>query len=121
MIQTSKDRAIALFQQVEKGTLFLDASVTVIADAVFVLTSKRLYNRSHEEVAAKLTTLVRLPGFHVESRNIVLRALQLYGTNRYPDFGEAMIVAHAEQSGVRTVYSYDTDFDLAPGVTRRDP
>lgn len=116
-----QDRAIALFQQVEQGILSLDAAVTVIADAVFVLTSKRLYDQPRDEVAAKLTTLVRLPGFHVKSRRTVLRALQLFGSTRYLDFGDAMIVAQAEQSGVRTVYAYDTDFDRAPGITRKEP
>jgi predicted nucleic acid-binding protein len=116
-----QDRAIALFEQVEHGTLSLDAPMTVVADAVFVLTSKRLYNRPRDSVAAKLTTLARLPGFHVKNRRTVLRALQLFGATTYLDFGDAMLVAQAEASGVPTIYSYDTDFDRVPGVERREP
>lgn len=116
-----QDRAIALFLEVESGQVSLAAPDTVIADTVFVLTSRRLYNRSRREVAAKLTMLVRLPHFHVMNRSLVLRALELFGSTPYLDFGDAMIVAHMLESGERTVYSYDKDFDRVSSVTRREP
>jgi predicted nucleic acid-binding protein len=118
---TKQDRAIALFERIEQTQFSLEAPVTVIADAVFVLTSRRLYNRSRAEVASKLTTLVRLPNFHVKDRRTVLRALQLFGSTTYLDFGDAMIVAQAQQSGLRTVYAYDADFDRIAGITRIEP
>jgi predicted nucleic acid-binding protein len=116
-----QDRAIALFERIEQAKLSLDAPVTVIADAVFVLTSRRLYNRPRGEVASKLTTLVRLPNFHVKDRRTVLRALQLFAGTTYLDFGDAMIVAQAQQSGLQTVYAYDQDFDRIAGITRIEP
>lgn len=116
-----QDGAIALFERVEGEHLSLDAPVTVIADAVYVLTSRRLYNRPRPQVAAKLTTLVRLPNFHVKDRRIVLRALQLFAGAPYLDFGDAMIIAQAQRSGVQTVYAYDHDFDRVPGITRLEP
>ncbi len=119
--QAKQDRAIALFERVEQAKLSLDAPVTVIADAVYVLTSRRLYNRPRAEVASKLTTLVRLPSFHVKDRRIVLRALQLFAGTSYLDFGDAMIIAQAQRSGVQTVYAYDQDFDRIAGVTRLEP
>jgi predicted nucleic acid-binding protein len=116
-----QDRAIALFEQVEQRTLSIAAPDTMIADAVFVLTSKRLYNKPRAEVAAKLSTLVGLPYFHVRNRATVLRALHLFGTTSVLDFGDAMIVAQATESGAGTVYTYDKDFDRMPGITRREP
>jgi predicted nucleic acid-binding protein len=116
-----QEPAIALFEQVERGTHSLAAPVTVIADAVFVLTSKQLYNKRRDEVAAKLTALLRLPGYHVKNRRTVLRALQLFGTTTQLDFGDAMIVAQMQESGSQTVYSYDTDFDGIPGIAREEP
>ncbi len=114
-------RASALFEQVEQRILSLAAPDTVIADAVFVLTSRRLYNLRRAEVAAKLTTLVRLANFHVENRDAVLRALNLFGATSHLDFGDTLIIAQMQQSGEQTVYSYDIDFDEIPGVTRREP
>ncbi len=105
----SKQAASAhLFEQVEVGTLSLAAPDTVIADAVFVLSSPRLYRRSRAEVVALLSALVRLPHFHVQRRRNVLRALELYGTTNL-DFGDVMIAAAMEQARSPYLYSYDAD------------
>ena len=116
-----QQRAVALFEQVEQRALTLVAPDTVIADAVFVLTSKRIYNLPRTEVAAKLTTLVRLPNFRVKHRAAVLRALALFGTATQLDFGDALQVAMMQQAKASLIYSFDTDFDGIPGVTRREP
>src|ERR671925_459934 len=71
--------AAALFQRIEQGSLTVAAPVTVIADAVFVLHSPRLYNKPRPEVQSLLTPLVRLPHLRVQQRQVVLRALALYG------------------------------------------
>lgn len=113
-------KATALFEKVEAGKLTLAAPDTVVADAVYVLSSKQLYKKSREEVWELLTPLVRLPKFRVKNRRIVLSALTLYATTKL-DFGDAMIVAMMEQLGSKTVYSYDTDFDKIPHIARSSP
>ena len=85
--------AAALFTRIEQGQLTVAAPVTVIADAVFVLHSSRLYNKSRADVQALLTALVGLPHFHVQQRWIVLRALDLYGSS-HSGFGDAMLRGH---------------------------
>lgn len=112
--------AVKLFEKVEEGTLTLAAPDTVIADAVYVLSSKQLYKKSRQEVWELLIPLVRLSKFKVKNRRIVLSALALFATTNL-DFGDAMIVAMMEQTGSKTVYAYDTDFDKMPGITRRVP
>ena len=112
--------AKALFQRVEDGSLTIGAPVTVIADAVYVLASPRLYRLPRAQVQALLVPLVRLPHFRVRNRRGVLRALDLYATTNL-DFGDAFIVATMEQQGTRELYSYDADFDRIPGIVRRTP
>ncbi|HEY65782.1 MAG TPA: type II toxin-antitoxin system VapC family toxin [Caldilineae bacterium] len=112
--------AAALFERVERGELILAAPDTVIADAVYVLSSPRLYNLPRDEVRAMLTTLIRLPGFQVRNRRAVLRALDLYAT-AHIDFGDALIVASMEQAGSRVIYSYDAHFDRIPEIQRVEP
>src|SRR5688572_12797742 len=80
-------RAAALFQEIEDGNLTVRAPVTVIADAVLVLCSKRLYNMPRQRAAAALDRLVRIPGFRVDRRRTVLAALSLFGSTRL-DFGD---------------------------------
>jgi predicted nucleic acid-binding protein len=106
---------------VEQGKLIVTAPDTVIADAVYVLHSKRLYNKSKAEVSQLLIPLVRLPSFRVKNRRAVLAALRLYAEFPALDFTDALIVALMQQSGQGLVYSYDTDYDVFPGITRREP
>jgi len=112
--------AAALFEAVEAGKLMLSAPDTVIADAVYVLSSPRLYHKSRSDIAAMLSGLLRLPGFKVENRAAILLALDLYASTKL-DFGDALIVTSMEQRGSKILYSYDTDFDRIPTVTRQSP
>lgn len=112
--------ATGLFERVEAGELTLLAPDTVIADAVFVLSSRRLYNLPRQEVQQLLTTLVRLPRFRVRNRRALLRALEIYGGSNL-DFGDALIVAAMHEAGSEAVFSFDRDFDRLPGISRIEP
>lgn len=108
-----------LFQQVEAGTLTLRAPDTVITDAVFVLTSPRVYALPREFVRDQLAHLIRLQHFQVHNRRL-LRALAIFASVNI-DFGDAMIVATMERRGATVLYSYDRDFNRIPGIERREP
>jgi predicted nucleic acid-binding protein len=112
--------AATLFERVEAGELILRAPDTVVADAVYVLSSRRLYGIDHGEVQALLTPLVRSPGFRVQNKRALERALQLFGSTNL-GFGDAMIIATMELEGARELYSYDTDFDRVSLISRRAP
>lgn len=109
-----------LFEQVERGTLTLAAPDTVIADAVFVLSSKILYNKSREDVRDLLAPLLKLPHFRVQNKRAVLRALDLYAQTNL-DFGDVFIVATMEQAHATDLYSYGEGLGKAPGITRPEP
>ena len=113
-------QAAALFQAIEDGQLIVEAPVTVIADAIYVLSSNRLYNLARPDVQALLTPIVRLRGFQVTHRRTVLRALELFGATRL-DSGDCLIVALMEQRGSTTLYSYDTEFDRITTFQRQEP
>lgn len=108
-----------LFKRIESGELTATAPDTVIADAVFVLSSRSLYRRERPDVRALLLPIVGLPGFRVEHKSAVLRALDIYATTNV-DFGDAMVAATAQLGGSGVVYSYDGDCDRL-GLDRRDP
>ena len=115
-----QDAASALFEQVEQGLLTIQAPDTVIADAVYVLSSPRLYHISRGDILEMLAALVRLPQFQVQNRWSVLQALEIYASTRL-DFGDALIIASMQQQGSQVLYSYDADFDRIQGITRREP
>ena len=115
-----QERAAQLFQDVEDGKLVVRAPVTVIADAIFVLCSKRLYNLPRTQAAAALARLVRIPGFRVDRKRTVIAALGLFGSTRL-DFGDCMLIASMREEGSTVLYSYDTDFDRFAPIARREP
>lgn len=115
-----KAAATALFEQVEQGMLAVTAPDTVIADAVYVLSSPRLYHLARSEVRELLTALVHLPHFQVQNRHAVLRALELYGSSKL-DFGDVLIIASMELQHSQILYSYDADFDRFDSITRQEP
>ena len=112
--------ATAIFEQVEQGTLTVTAPDTAIADAVYVLSSPRLYHLARSEVRELLTALVHLPHFQVQNRPAISRALELYGSSKL-DFGDVLIIASMEQQHSQILYSYDADFDRFDGIIRQEP
>ena len=118
--QVKEAAAAELFEQIAAGNVVVSAPDTVIAEAVFVLSSPKLYRLSHAQISALLMPLVRLPGFHVSNRRALLRALEVYGSTGLP-FGDAMIVASMEVAGSRRVHSYDRHFDAVRGIERVEP
>ena len=109
-----------LFIQVEAGELVLQAPDTVIADAVFVLSSRVTYDLPRAEIRELLSTLLRLPNFRVDNRQTLLSALDLYASGNL-DFGDAMIAASMLNTGTDQLYSYDRDFDRFPWLSRIEP
>lgn len=112
--------AAALFEQVEAGRLRIAAPDTVIADAVYVLSSPRLYHVPHGQIPELLRPLVSLSHFRVRNKRVLLMALLHYGSSNV-DFGDAMILAAMQLADSQLLYSYDTDFDRFPNVSRRSP
>ncbi len=112
--------AVALFEQIEQGTLTAAAPDTVIADAVYVLASRELYKKKRVEIRDLLAPIVRLPHFHVQIAPSVLEALDLYASTNL-DFGDTLIIATMMQQNSQTLYSYDRDFDRIKTIIRQEP
>ncbi|HID62013.1 MAG TPA: PIN domain-containing protein [Anaerolineae bacterium] len=109
-----------LFHKAQRGEITLTTSEAVIAEVVYVLSSKQLYNLPRGEIRKLLYPLLSLPGLKLTHRKIYLRALDLYAA--YPlDFGDALIVAQMERQKVSELHSYDRDFDQIAGISRLEP
>lgn len=109
-----------LFERAETNEITLTTTEVVIAEVVYVLSSKRLYNLPRSDIRARLYPLLSVKGLQLPYRQAALRALDLYVAYRV-DFEDALIVAHMERQKIDEVYSYDYGFDQMPGVTRLEP
>jgi predicted nucleic acid-binding protein len=111
---------LELFQKAQQKEITITTSESVIAEVVYVLSSKRLYNLPREEIRKLLYPFLLLPGLTLTNRKMYLRALDLYATCPI-DFEDALIVAQMERQKITEVYSYDRDFDQVAGITRLEP
>lgn len=109
-----------LFRQAERGEVVLFTTETIVAEIVYVLSSRRLYNLSREHIRARLMPLLTLPGLRFPNRQALLRALELFESHAV-DFEDALAVAHMEQQGIDKIISYDRDFDQFLQITRVEP
>jgi len=117
---TKAKKCLDLFLQAKSNTVSLSTSEAVIAEVVYVLASKRLYNLGRTDVVARLRPMLVLPGLKLPQRTLLLRALEIYAAY-VVDFEDALSKAHMERQDIKEIYSYDTDFDQMEGVTRIEP
>ena len=115
-----QEAAAILFERVENGELVLTAPDTVFADAVYVLSSPRLYHLPRVEIRDVLVSLLRYINFKVDNKHALITALDLYASTHL-DFGDCFLIALATQSRTKKVYSYDHDFDKIKGIKRIEP
>lgn len=118
--QTKAQACFALFQKAQRSEVVLTTSESVIAEVVYVLSSKQLYNLSRSEIRELLYPILMLPGFKLTHRTTYLRALDLYA-NYQIDYEDALSVAHMERLKIDSLISYDRGFDRLGTVKRQEP
>ncbi len=114
------EACLRLFQDAQRNQVTLVTSEAVVAEVVYVLSSKELYDLAREEIRRRLYPLLSLPGLKLPYRKMYLRALDLYVAFSL-DFEDAIIVAQMERQKIKEIYTYDRDFDRVPGVKRLEP
>ncbi len=90
----------------------------VFAESIFVLES--YYEAPREDVASAMRALLALPTISVVSPDVLLRALEVYESQRL-HFAEAQLVAEAEATGVGAVLSFDKALRRATSVEWQQP
>lgn len=117
---TKARKCFTLFQKAKAGEIALTTSEAVIAEVVYLLSSKRVYNLAREKVVALLRPLLHLSGLKLPYRAMHLRALELYAAFTL-DYEDALTIAHMERQKITNIYSYDRDFDQIPAIKRLEP
>lgn len=76
-----------------------------MAEVVYLLSSKRLYHLSHEEVAIRLCPLLHLPGLKLGDHTTYLQVLDLYAVYAI-DFENFLSLAPEKRQKGAVIYSY---------------
>jgi predicted nucleic acid-binding protein len=112
-------RCLALFQRIKQNEVTVTTSEAVIAEVVYVLSSK-IYGLSRSDIAVRLRPLLILPNLKFLYRSVFLRALELYVRHNV-DFEDCLTAAYMERQKITDIYSYDKDFDTIAGIKRLEP
>jgi predicted nucleic acid-binding protein len=90
----------------------------VVAETVYVLES--FYEAPRSQIAEAIRSLVVFDSIVCVDPALVLRAVEVYETERI-DFAEAYMVACAESTGVGRIASFDRSIDRVTTVQRIEP
>ena len=88
-----------------------------IVGVVYVLHSRRLYNRSRSEVVQMLMPLIKLSGLRLHRRDLLMKALAIFNSTQL-SFGNAMIAAAMSDQPNQVLYSFDRGLDALPNFKR---
>ncbi|HWO93243.1 MAG TPA: type II toxin-antitoxin system VapC family toxin [Dehalococcoidia bacterium] len=111
----------ALFRRLQRGEEEATTNEVILHEVLYVLCSPRLYELTHEEAAARLRPILAVRGLRLPHKRRYQRALDLFATFPFLDFGDALAIAQMDDQGMTELYSYDADFDRVEAVKRVEP
>ena len=115
-----KTKAVeALLQEAARGQWRLRIPGVVMAELVWVLES--YYRMDRQEIAELVESILNTPGVDVSDAEVISQAARSYGSGSM-DFIDAVILAFAQATGIRTVFTYDRrHFKGSPEIDIRQP
>jgi len=112
-------RSLRLLKRCENGEEDLETTHLTIAEAAWVLAG-RPYKLEPSEIRDRLIPIVALEHLRLPDKALLADALRLYAHTGV-DYADAYTAAVMRKHGLDRIYSYDTDFDRIPGLTRAEP
>jgi uncharacterized protein len=116
--QRKAELARDLLLRVERSEERVTTSLLVIFETIFTL--HRTYRAPRDAIRDRLTEIISLRGLTLPGKRLLLQALQLFAQTNL-SFGDAYNVVSMQAQGITEIYSWDTDFDHIPGITRVEP
>lgn len=112
--------ARSLFRLVREGRDTFTTSDAVIAEVVFILSSKRHYNVPRPEVADLVRPILQMPGCKVPRKRLLVQALDLWVTCPKLSFVDALVVLLAQELR-EPLASFDAQVHRTPGIDHWQP
>lgn len=114
-----------LFDQVEAGTTTVTTCEGVIAEVVYILSSKSLYNLPRDEVKKHLRNFLRMKGLKLTHKSVYLRALDIYSATNL-DFVDTLVIEHTQRKKTDVLWTFDegirkTALQVYPTLTSQVP
>ena len=116
---TFNQLARELLDAAQRGEDEFTTSEAVIAEVLFVLTSKSLYGFSRKNAYSSMSGILQMPACHLENRSAVLAALEVWVTVPKLSFVDALCLTKAKEQG-HDLVTFDTALARAAGTERWD-
>lgn len=118
--EQTRRTARTLFRLVLEGRETYTTSDAVIAEVVFILSSKRHYNVPRAEVADVIRPILEMPGCKILRKHLLVQALDLWVTRPRLSFVDALVAVWAEEFG-EPLASFDAQVNQVPGIDHWQP
>ncbi|OGM27709.1 hypothetical protein A3D00_00440 [Candidatus Woesebacteria bacterium RIFCSPHIGHO2_02_FULL_38_9] len=113
-------KCFELFEQARLGKIKLQTTETVIAEIVYILSSKKLYALNQSEISDKIIPIIRIRGIRIPDKSLIVKALQILAEYRL-DFEDCILISHMWKKKSKDIYSYDRGFDKISSIKRLEP
>ena len=122
---TPQDREMAsiattLFERVSAGLETILVTDAVIAEVVFILSSKRYYHLPRPDVVARLAPILQMSGCRLNRKRFVQRALDQWVSSPKLSFVDSLCAAYAQELG-EPLASFDVELGKVPSITLWQP
>jgi predicted nucleic acid-binding protein len=112
-------QALRFFQALLDDSAEATTSESVLAEAVWVLSSKT-YRVSRDAIAEGMVGLLQLAGLKLSQKDMYIDAFNRFGSSHL-DIADCLTIAHMQRQGITEIVSYDRDFDRLPAISRIEP
>ena len=123
LVREDEPKAIGcrqLLLRLESGQEEAIATDIVIFETVYILSSPRHYGLSPVRIRELVEPLIALRGLRLPRKSLYAKAFDFFCEHNV-SFADAYNAAYMESRSINEVYSYDTDFDRIPGISRVAP
>lgn len=107
-----------LFKKAIENQEALCTTPLVIAEIVWVL--EKSYHYPRAKVAESILQILSTDNLQVEGKEVLMESLGLYQLKKI-DFIDAFNAVTMLEKGIKTIYSYDTDFNTIKSIHREEP
>ena len=107
-----------LFKKAIEGREQLWTTPLVVAEIIWVLES--VYKHPLDKVADAVLQILNVDNLHVEHKELLMESVGLYKLKNI-DFIDAYNAVFMLEKGIKTIYSYDRDFDKIKPLHRQEP
>jgi predicted nucleic acid-binding protein len=91
--------AASLFGQCEIGLLEFTTNAAIIAEVVFILSSRRHYSLSRTETVSRLLPLLQLAGCILPDKEVIMRALGRWQASDKLSFVDTLVIEQSISNG----------------------